>query len=417
MSSAEPYLVPYPSRGSLLGEPELDALSTVVRSQAPLSAGGYRAEFDDRFRELVGSRHALSVTSGTVALELAIGLLGLNHGDEVIATPQTYKATIQPLLDLPVTVRFCDVDENTLNADPASIEALIGPRTRAILLVHYGGLPADMDPIMRIARQHGIKVIEDCAHALGSVYHGRRPGALADIGCFSFHSSKNITTLGEGGMITVASDEWAERLERIRSNDSDAVYVPSAQRIGGRDEAPAWMLHPGNSYSHSCVELRHPGTNATLSEPSAAVGIAQLRRLDSLVLRRREIAGRITDVLTKFPFVRLVPERPGVVNAYHLYTFFVEPGAGADRDAIVERLSRSGVEMQLRYFPLHLLPEWQARGHRQGESPVAEQLWFTQQINVPCQPSLSDLQVGHLLEALEAVLTEVSTGTAALAAP
>ncbi|WP_158889667.1 DegT/DnrJ/EryC1/StrS family aminotransferase [Amycolatopsis anabasis] len=413
--SPDHYLVPYPQRGSLLGDEELDALAEVVKSDLPLSGGVYRETFEQRFRDLIGTRHALSVTSGTVALSLAINLLDLRAGDEVIVTPQTYKATIQPLLDLPVNVRFCDVDPNTLNADPASIESLITRRTRAILIVHYGGLPADMDEIMRIARAHDIRVIEDCAHALGSVYRGRRPGALADIGCFSFHSSKNITTLGEGGMVTVNDDEWGNRLDRMRSNDSDAVFVRSPRRIGERDGARPWMLHAGNSYTHSCLEVRYSGTNATLPEPSAAVGIAQLGRLDRLVKRRRETAERISAVLARFPFARLIPEPPDVLNAYHLYTFFLDPSAGLDRDLIVERLAERGVQFQLRYFPLHLLPEWRARGHRLGECPVAEQMWFQQQINVPCQPSLSEEQVNTLLDSLDAVLTEAASSGSALA--
>ncbi|QOC90659.1 DegT/DnrJ/EryC1/StrS family aminotransferase [Micromonospora craniellae] len=411
MATPPSYLVPYPQRGSVLADEELEAITEVLRSDVPLSGGVYREAFEQRFREMIGARHALSVTSGTVALSLAVALLGLRPGDELIVTPQTYKATIQPLLDYPVTVRFCDVDPLTLNADPASIEALVTERTKAILLVHYGGLPADMDRIMDIARRHGILVVEDCAHALGSRYRDRRPGALADIGCFSFHTSKNITTLGEGGMVTMHNaehgDAWAVRLDRMRSNDSDADYVPAGLRIGDRQDAPPWMLHAGNSYTHDCVELRSSGTNATLPEPSAAVGIVQLNRLDRLVKRRRENAARITDVLRAFPFVEPVTESGDVVNAYHLYTFFLDPAVGVTRDTVVERLGQLGVQLQLRYFPLHLLPEWRARGHRFGECPAAEEVWFRRQVNVPCQPSLSDQQVNHLLEALHTVLTEV----------
>ncbi|MFF0227190.1 DegT/DnrJ/EryC1/StrS family aminotransferase [Streptomyces sp. NPDC004629] len=415
--SSQSYLVPYPTRGSVLGEAELAAVSRVLRSHSPLSAGIHRAAFEKRFCELTGSAHALSVTSGTVALALAISVLGLRPGDEVIATSQTYKATVQPLLEHQVTVRFCDIDRTTLNADPDSIKSLVSERTKAILLVHYGGLPADMESIMSIARLHGIVVVEDCAHALGSLYRGSTPGALGDIGCFSFHSSKNITTLGEGGMVTVQNDAWAERLDRMRSNDSDAVFVPSPHPLGGREVPPDWMLHPGNAYTHGCVEVLNAGTNATMPEPSAAVGVVQLDRLDELVARRRDIAHRITALLKRYPFVRTVEETHGVRNAYHLYTFFLDPGCGVGRDAFVDRLVRRGVEIQLRYFPLHLMPEWRARGHRLGECPVAERLWFEEQVNLPCQPGLSDQQVAWLLEALEAVLTEVETGTSVLASP
>ncbi|MCP2330969.1 perosamine synthetase [Actinoalloteichus cyanogriseus DSM 43889] len=408
-------MVPYPSRGTVLGDTELGAVSEALRSDQTLSAGGYREAFERRFADLVGSRHAVSVTSGTVAVQLGIALLGLRPGDEVIATPQTYKATVQPLLDAPVTVRFCDVDPHTLNADPRSVEALITDRTRAILLVHYGGLVADMNEIMRIARAHDLLVLEDCAHALGSVYHGRRPGTLADIGCFSFHSSKNITTLGEGGMVTVNRDDWAERLDLMRSNESDSVYADAPRLIGDRKRASAWMLHPGNAFTHDCVEIRHPGTNATLCEPGAAMGLAQLDRLDRLISRRRAIAAKINAVLERYSFARPVQEPPGVVSAYHLYTFLLETEDGQARDAVVDSLDQRGVEMRLRYFPLHLLPEWRARGHELGECPVVERLWFERQINLPCQPSLSDAQVSHLLEVLDRTLAEAENGIRALA--
>lgn len=413
--SEDHYIVPYPTRGSVLGTAEIAVLSDVLRSGLPLSAGIYRTIFEQRFAKLIGSRHALSVTSGTVALELAIGVLDLQPGDEVIATPQTYKATVQPLLRSPIKVRFCDVDQDTLNASPACVESLITDRTRAILLVHYGGMPAAMGEIMSIARGRGITVIEDCAHAIGSVYHGRRPGTLADIGCFSFHSSKIISTLGEGGMITLNSDDWAKRVDRIRSNDADTRNEAKPYSIGGLKSAPNWMLHPGDAFTHSCLSIRHPGTNATMSEPSAAVGLAQLDRLDWLVERRREIASRITAALKRYPFVRLINEPPRIRSAYHLFTFFLESDSRLTRDEFVNRMVRQGIEVQLRYFPLHLLPEWRARGHHIGECPVAEEMWFQQQINLPCQPSLSDPQVDILLGALETTLTEAATGRTCLA--
>lgn len=397
------YLVPAARRGSELGQAELDALTELVRSTGPLSAGGSRETFEKRFAEHIGVRHALTVTSGTVALELAVGLLDLQPGDEVIATPQTYQATVQPLLDQPVTVRFCDIDPESLAVDPLVLESLITERTRAIVLVHYGGYPADMHAITRLARSHGILVVEDCAHALGTVYDGRRPGSLGDIGCFSFHGSKNITTLGEGGMITVHRDDWAERVDRRRSNDVDGEFLAVHQPA----ELPAalpWMKYSDHVYRQEITTVRRAGTNATMSEAAAAVGLVQLAKLDTLVDRRRAIAARLDAVLSRFDGVR-IPQPPAAVrHSYHLYTFFVErPGA---RDDLVRILDRLGVEIQLRYFPQHLLPEWRARGHRPGECPVAERLWFSQHVNLPCHPGLTTDQVEHLARSLDAALRE-----------
>ncbi|WP_024804627.1 DegT/DnrJ/EryC1/StrS family aminotransferase [Nocardia sp. BMG51109] len=401
-----PYTIPYPQIGSLLGEHEISVLTQLVNSGESLSGGRWRAEFERRFREHLGVPYALSLTSGTVALEIAIHLLDLNAGDEVIATPQTYKASVQPLLNYPVRVRFCDVEADSLNIDPARMESLITGRTRAIVLVHYGGLPCEMDTIMAIARRHGITVIEDCAHALGAEYRGRKPGALADIGCFSFHSSKNITTLGEGGMITLFDRSLAERVDRIRSNDADAVYHEKVRSIGPSTSAHPWMMHPGYAYTHGCTRLRYAGTNATLAEPNAAVGVVQMAKLDRMVRRRHQIAGAYTDVLSRYPGVRIQQQSGPIRHAHHLYTFFVDPASGMQRDRLVSRLDALGVQMQLRYFPMHLLAEWAARGHGVEECPVAERMWFRQQVNLPCHPGATDAQVEQVVSRLDTVLRQ-----------
>ncbi|AJC62134.1 DegT/DnrJ/EryC1/StrS family aminotransferase [Streptomyces sp. 769] len=405
MESCCTYDVPFARRGSVLDEDDLVALTRVLRSDDPLSAGPWRSQFEDDFRRYTGAKHAMSVTSGTVALEIAISLLDLSPGDEVIVTPQTFHATIQPLLDHDVRVRFCDVDPYSLNMDPDCLESLLTDRTRAILLVHYGGWPAEMDRIVELARSRGILILEDCAHALGATYNGRHPGTLGDIGCFSFHSSKNITTLGEGGMLTTDRDDWAERIERLRSNQVDGVFT-TAQPVGAA--APAllpYMKYSDYIYRDQCASIRRAGTNATLSDAAAAVGSVQLGKLPAFAERRRNTAALLDQVASQYPGVRVQRPTAGLVHAYHLYTCFVPGGADA-RAQLVQALDRRGIEIQLRYFPLHLVPEWQARGHRPGECPVAEHLWFEEQLNLPCHPGLTDRQIDRLVNALDESLLE-----------
>ncbi|MBB1242009.1 DegT/DnrJ/EryC1/StrS family aminotransferase [Streptomyces durbertensis] len=407
-NDASPYRVPFGRRGSLVGLADLEAVGAVVDSGEPLSAGAWRERFERRFRELTGARHALSVTSGTVALELAIRLLDLAPGDEVIATPQTFQATVQPLLDHDVTVRFCDVDPRTLNMDPEVLSSLITERTRAILLVHYGGCPAEMAEIVAQARRRGIVVVEDAAHALGASYRGRSPGALADIGCFSFHSTKNITTLGEGGMITLARDDWAERIERLRGNEVDGVFAPVVP-----EQEPGllpWMRFSADVYRRAVVGIRGAGTNATMSEAAAAVGLVQLDRLPEFTERRRRIAARLDAAVSAFPLTRLQRAPEHSTHAYHLYTFFLTAGREV-RERFVHDLNRRGVEVQLRYFPLHLTPEWRQRGHGPGECPRAERVWFDEHLNLPCHPDLSDDQVDHLVESVREALAEAHRAT------
>ncbi|WP_246258229.1 DegT/DnrJ/EryC1/StrS family aminotransferase [Amycolatopsis anabasis] len=400
------YQVPFARRGSVVDNDDLDALSKVVRSDEPLSSGQWRDEFERRFREHIGTRHALSVTSGTVALEIAIRLLNLRPGDEVVATCQTFQASIQPLLAMNVAVRFCDIDPDTLNLDPDKLEALITPRTKAVILVHYAGNPARMREIVAIARRHGLLVLEDAAHALGSGYQGRRPGSLGDIGCFSFHSSKNMTTLGEGGMLTFDRDDWAARADRIRSNEVDMTAGPVNPALGAPPDVLPWMKFSSAIYRESYTAILGAGTNATLSEPACATGIVQLDKMAGLVRRRRAIAARLDEVLGRYPEIRLPVVAAGDEHAYHLYTCFVTDGADA-RHALITALDRRGIEVQLRYFPLHLTPEWQARGHGPGECPVAEKLWFSEHVNLPCHPGLSETQVSLLCSALDASLHEV----------
>lgn len=403
-ASSREYRVPFARRGSVLGEAEAEAVAALVLGDDSLTSGQIREDFERRFAGFVGCRHALSVTSGTVALELAIGLLDLEPGDEVVATPQTFQATVQPLLDTPATVRFCDVDAGTLNLDPDKLAELLTERTRAVVLVHYGGRPADMDRILALTRPRGIVVVEDCAHALGAAAHGRRPGALADIGCFSFHASKNITTLGEGGMITCDRDDWAERVDRRRSNAVDGDFVATAAEA----ERPALLRHmvwAAHAYGQSCKTVRRAGTNATLSEAAAAVGLVQLDRLPALTARRREIASRLDEVVASHDWLRPTRAEPGVTDAHHLYTFFIE--RRGLREAFVDAVRRRSVEVQLRYFPQHLMPEWRAGGgHGPGECPVAENLWFEAHMNLPCHPALDDAQLEHLVTALDEAAVE-----------
>lgn len=399
------YAVPYLGQGSVFGDEEVEAVSDLLRSGAHLSGGYHRQAFEEEFAGFLGARHALAVPSCTVALELATRLLGLEPGDEVIATPLTYQATISSLLTVPVEVKFCDVDPNSLCLDSRKLEPLVTDRTRAIYVTHYGGLVADMDAIMEIAEERGIVVIEDCAHAHGGEYKGRKPGTLGHVGCWSFQSLKNMSTLGQGGMITLRDDRWAGVLGRIRSLEPDADFVECHNpiRFGPYPvpQRPRPVRHDKNAHTHDCVTIRAPGTNATMSEPAALVGRIQLGKLPGFVERRREIAERLNAALADMPGIRVQTEPDGHRHAYHLYAFFVDPDAGTDRDALAGRLEEEGVEVVLRYFPLHLLPEWRFRGGEYGTCPVAERVWFEQLVNLPIYPAMSDRQVDHMIGAVK----------------
>ena len=393
--------MPYNRRGSLFGDEEIAALTKLLQGNETLSGGPQREGFEAEFAEYLGVRHAVSTTSCTVALELATYLIGFRPGDVVIATPQTYWASLNPLLDLEVEVRFCDIDANSLNLDPQYLSSLICPRTRAIYLVHYGGLMSDMGAILRIAKAHGLLVLEDCAHAHGSKYRGKRAGALGDIGCYSFQSMKNISTLGEGGMITFNNSIWHEILLRLREGEPDATFVErTSTNIGPYYKPTSLDRHEKNAYTHDCTQIRRHGTNAILSEPAALIGRLQLEKLPTLVERRRAIAGQLNEAVSNIDGLRIQEEPPGYFHSYHLYTFFIEPNSGIDHDTLLIEMDTAGVEMQVRYFPLHLLPEWRLRGGTPGQCPVAERIWFEQQINLPIYPTLTSDQVQFMIAAV-----------------
>ena len=402
------YHVPYLPVGSTFGHEEVDAVARILRAGEDLSCGPERDAFEAEFAAHTGAAYALSLANCTIALEMATYLLNLQPGDEVVAATQTYQANVTPLLGVPVTVRFCDIDPDTLNVSPQAFAGLVTERTRALYLVHHGGVPADMDPIMDVANRHGIRVVEDCAHALGARYHGRVPGTLGHLGCWSFQSYMNLSTLGEGGALTLADPAWADLVNRIRAIEPDADFQPRHTSPFPNHATPADAVerHAKNAYVEDCAALRHPGTNSTLPEPAAAVGRVQLRRLDAFVARRGQIADRLDRGLKGISGIRVQPRRAGVDSAHHLYTCFLDPATGVDRDAFVARLDARGVQIQLRYFPVHLLPEWRRLGHGVGECPVAERVWFREQVNLPIYPQLEDWQIDFMVETVRDVMRE-----------
>lgn len=404
--SERQFVIPYKPIGTTYGPAEIEALLACITAEDTLSCGPQRDTFEREFAELVGARRAVSVANCTVALELATYLCDLRPGDEVIATCQSYQATVTSLLCGPATVRFADIDPMSLNISVESIERLLTHRTRAIYLVHYGGEMADLAAISDLIAGRNVVIVEDCAHALGASRDGAGPGSTHGIGCFSFQSYKNISTLGEGGMLTTNNDEWAERLRRIRAIEPDATYRTRLSKRLGPHLAPSdgVFRHEKDAYTADCVQVRHPGTNSTLPEPAAAVGRVQLTRLAELVARRTAIATALDGALRELPGVRVQDRPEKAPSAHHLYTFFIETGAAVPQHRLLGTLLEAGIEIQQRYFPIHLLAEWRRLGNDVGQCPVAERTWFERQVNLPIYPQLTDQQLDYMIDTLREVL-------------
>jgi len=412
MSADKSYVVPYSGQGSILGLQTIEALARTLQ-QDTLAYGPMRDRFEAEFAEYTGVKYAHSTTNCTTALYLSVQLLGLTPQDEVIVTPQTFWATIRGLQATGVKLRFADIDPNSLNIDPATIEDKITSRTKAIYLVHLGGLMADMDPIMDIARRHNLYVVEDCAHAPGAEHKGRKAGSIGDIGCFSFHSLKNMSTIGEGGMITFSRDEWAEMVRPLSSIGVVYRRRPRVEERFGPYPKPSHRYgdHAAGAYTYDCDGPVLVGNNYRMSEGAAAVGSVQLRKLDDLNEMRRRIGRRLDEGLSQIEGIRVQQELEGYKHIYHLYVFFYQPlqdGTNQEKEELIRILDEEeGVEIVNRYFPIHLLPEIRAQGHDFGECPVAERVWFEQHVNLPIYPALRPDQVDYMIEAVAGAVKKV----------
>ena len=389
--------------GSILGEEEVQAVARVLESGNTLAYGPCRDKFEKEFAEYCGVGFAVSATSATTALQMACQILHMKEGDEIVGTPQTFRATYVYLGDRGVSIRFADIDRETLNIDPATIEDKITPRTKALYIMDYGGNPVDMDPVMEIARKHNLAVIEDAAHSPGAEYKGRKIGSIADITCFSFHSLKNMTTLGEGGMLTTHNPVYAERARKLRTMDT----------VGERKERDSRQIgpykgydrpindHSGVAFTHEWMQIDEWGSNFRMSEVQAAVGSVQLKKLDAMNDARARVAARYSEGLSKIEGIRLSRVAPDVRNVWHLYPCFMDSSViKAGHEEFINYLDDKGIQIIQRFFPVHLSDYMRYLGHQFGECPVCEKVWFEEQLNLPINPKMSFDQVDYVVESI-----------------
>lgn len=392
--------------GSIMGKEEITAAISVLKSGKGLSfASENLVKFEQEFAEYCGVKHAIALSSCTAALRIATQILRIGKKDEVVATPQTFKATLLAVAERGATVRFADIDPNTINIDPATIEDKITSKTKAIYVTHMCGNPVDMDPILEIARRYNIAVVEDAAHAPGAEYRGRKVGNLGDLTCFSFHSLKNITTGGEGGMITTNNDQYDNEARAFRQMGIFGdLREKSLKAIGPYFEPqPPLSDHSAGAYSHQFTHIEEWGTNFRMSELQAAIGRTQLRKLDSLNEKRAQIAACYTKGLSGIRGYRLWQITPGAKCVYHLYPTFIDRHViKANQVKVIRYLEDvKGVHIVLRFWPVHLSKYMQFQGHHFGECPVCEKVWFEEQLNLPICASMSDEEVDYVVNAMK----------------
>jgi perosamine synthetase len=380
------------SHGSIYGEEEKVAVLEVLDANAP-SCGVRVQEFERAFASYCGTKYGLAVTSATAGLSLALIAAGVGPGDEVITTPNSWISTANAAAALGAKVVFADVDACTLNLDPESVASKITDRTKVILPVHLYGQCCDMDALNALARPRNVVVVEDAAHAAGAEYKGRKAGSLGDIGVFSFHQQKNMVTLGEGGMITTSDKALFESILSHRSlccrtYDPKGKYLPIDEQVEPM----------GKRYWH--LEFDGIGFNYRMTEIQAAVGLVQLRKLDSLNARRIEIAERFSIGLRGIEGLQ-VPSMPShIKHVFHVYLLLLAPEFRLSKeDFMWELYTKKQIKAWSHYMPIHLTKIYRSLGHHEGECPVAEEM-FHRYVSIPIHPRMTDESIQYVIQSI-----------------
>jgi dTDP-4-amino-4,6-dideoxygalactose transaminase len=371
-------------------EEEIQEVVDCLRS-GWISTGPRVGMFQEKFKEYIGSRHALALNSCTAGLHLAMLAAGLKPGDEVITTPMTFAATANAIIHANARPVFADIELPSMNIDPGRIEAAVTEKTRAIIPVHFCGRPCTMDRILEIARRHNLIVIEDAAHATEAFYKGEKIGTLSDMTVFSFYVTKNLVT-GEGGMITTNNDSYVEKIE---------TYGLHGMSRG------AWKRYSDEGFKH--YQVVFPGFKYNMMDMQAALGIHQLERISAYLRRREEIWERYDEAFKDLPITRPAPPDPDTVHARHLYTILLDlDRLTADRDRIQQALQEENIGTGIHFISLHLHPYYrETYGYAPDAFPNALDV-SRRTISLPLSAKLTDEDVQDVIEAVTMVIERFS---------
>jgi len=342
---------------------ELEYVTECIKTGWISSRGKFVPQFEEEFAKYVGTKHAVAASNGTTALHLVLAALGLGKGDEILVPDFTYVATVNAVTYTGATPVLIDADRETWNIDPGKLEEKLTKNTRAILPVHIYGQPADMDPIMALAKKHSLTVIEDAAQAHGALYNDRQVGSIGDAGAFSFFGNKIITT-GEGGMITTDDAELAHKARLLRNH--------------GMSET--------RTYWHD-----HLGFNYRMTNLQAAIGVAQLERIDEILKTKIALAQRYKNLLKDVPGVIQPPDVPGIKNVYWMYSIRLDEKFGMTAEALQKVLRENEIDSRPFFIPVHELPMYEEK----GAYPVSTELSKTG-LSLPSSPKLTHEDIDRI---------------------
>lgn len=368
-----------------ISEEEIAAVADTLRS-AWITTGPKTKRFESEFAQYLGAPVALALNSCTAGLHLALLALDIGPGDEVITTPMTFCSSVNVIEHVGARPVLADIEPDTLTIDPMCVAEAITPRTRAIMPVHYAGHPVDMAPLLELARQHGLYLVEDAAHALPATYREQRIGTIGDLTAFSFYATKNLTT-AEGGMLTGAP----ELIERARLLSLHGM---------SRD---AWKRYDANgSWYYEVVEA---GWKYNMTDIQAAIGLVQLQRLETMQQRRREIVARYNAAFGQLDALQTPTERSDAESAWHLYVLRLNlDRLSIDRARFIEELKARNIGTSVHFIPIHLHPYYRDKyGFQPEDFPVAYRE-YQRLLSLPLHPGLSDADVDDVIAAVRDVV-------------
>lgn len=364
-----------------ISEDDIKTVAEILKGNW-ITTGPTIAAFEKAIVDYTGARFAVAVNSGTAALDIAVGALGLTPGDEAITTPFTFSATSNAILYHGIKPVFADIDSHSWNLDPIDVRRKITSRTRAIILVDYSGQPCDIDELKSIANEHNLFLIEDAAHSLGATYKDVKVGVHADLTTFSFHSVKHITT-GEGGMVTTNDQQLSDKLMMLRSHGID------------RDAGSRYGPEAGWAY-----DMKMLGRNYRITDFQCALGISQLRRLDEFIAKRRKLVALYRSLLP--PDIQTIVEKQDRRSAWHLFPVLVPKGVS--RDAIFKKMRQGNIGVNVHYIPVYRHSYYQQHHPADpNDFPVTESV-FSRIITLPLFPKMTEEDVHDVVETLKTAL-------------
>jgi len=368
-----------------LGEEEIASVAECIRSNW-IGLGARVERFEQEFARYKGAPYALAVNSGTAAIHLSLAALGIGAGDEVIAPAMTFCSTVHSIVHTGAKPVLVDCCRDTFNIDPEQVESRITPRTKAILVVHMCGRCCEMDPILEIARSYGLHVIEDCAHAIESIYRGNTAGLMGDAGCFSFYPTKNITT-GDGGMVLTRDPKWFQRARVLSLHGMTA---------------DAWSRFVGGPSGYEVIEA---GFKYNMTDLAAALGLPQLAKIEEHWRQRERVWSQYNEQLKELPLLLPPSTEPDSRHAYHLYTpLLMLEELRVGREEIIAALEAENIGVGIHYVPVHQHPYYRKQfGYVDSDFPNATFVG-ERTLSLPLSPAMSEPDISDVITALARIL-------------